>query len=169
MNILTDGEVTKRVNRWKLLMEEYNYKLVRIEGEKNIYADTISRIYSPLNKQLPSSSERNKIYSLLPSRKGKRQITPAFLYLIHQKLIHPGEKAMNILIKENFYLPNATKLIKEVVKNCLECQRNKQFLRYRNIVGGHIIASEPLEFVSSDILGPIKREHFKTTRHDKYF
>ncbi|KAG0420634.1 Retrovirus-related Pol polyprotein from transposon 17.6 [Dictyocoela roeselum] len=42
-NIISQGDLSKRVNRWKLILEEYNYELHYIRGENNSNADFLSR------------------------------------------------------------------------------------------------------------------------------
>lgn len=44
MNILNYGDITKRLNRWKLLLTEYNAKLVHKSTKDNIAADYLSRL-----------------------------------------------------------------------------------------------------------------------------
>ncbi|KAG0429205.1 Retrovirus-related Pol polyprotein from transposon, partial [Dictyocoela muelleri] len=42
-NIVTPGCLTKRMNRWKLTLQEYDHEIKHIEGKKNIEADLLSR------------------------------------------------------------------------------------------------------------------------------
>ncbi|KAG0423245.1 hypothetical protein DMUE_6162, partial [Dictyocoela muelleri] len=42
-NLMYDGELSKRAYRWKFLIEEYEYTLKHISGEKNKDADLLSR------------------------------------------------------------------------------------------------------------------------------
>ncbi|KAG0438433.1 Enzymatic polyprotein [Dictyocoela muelleri] len=42
-NLLHENDLSKRIQRWKMLLEEYEYELRHIE-EKNVIADTISRL-----------------------------------------------------------------------------------------------------------------------------
>lgn len=44
-NIIAQKGLTKRINRWKLLLEEYNYELRHIRTQDNTAADGLTRIY----------------------------------------------------------------------------------------------------------------------------
>ncbi|KAF9761438.1 Retrovirus-related Pol polyprotein from transposon 17.6 [Nosema granulosis] len=43
--IYESKKTTSRINRWKLLMNEFNYKKVHIKGEDNVIADHLSRCF----------------------------------------------------------------------------------------------------------------------------
>ncbi|KAG0441317.1 Retrovirus-related Pol polyprotein from transposon 17.6 [Dictyocoela muelleri] len=43
-NLLFNTDLSKRVQRWKILLEEFDYVIERIPGKNNEMADTISRI-----------------------------------------------------------------------------------------------------------------------------
>ncbi|KAG0420320.1 Retrovirus-related Pol polyprotein from transposon 17.6 [Dictyocoela roeselum] len=44
-NLLFNGDISRRINRWKLIMEEFNYELHHISGTKNTHADFLSRAF----------------------------------------------------------------------------------------------------------------------------
>ncbi|KAG0442517.1 Enzymatic polyprotein [Dictyocoela muelleri] len=44
-NILKQTSTCQRIQRWQLLLSEYNFKIQHISGKKNRDADLISRIY----------------------------------------------------------------------------------------------------------------------------
>ncbi|KAG0439400.1 Retrovirus-related Pol polyprotein from transposon opus [Dictyocoela muelleri] len=43
-NLIFDKDLSRRIQRWKMLLEEFNYEIRKIEGKKNILADTLLRI-----------------------------------------------------------------------------------------------------------------------------
>ncbi|KAG0419483.1 Retrovirus-related Pol polyprotein from transposon 17.6 [Dictyocoela roeselum] len=43
-NLIYQKDLTNRIQRWKLLLEEYSYEFKKIEGARNIIADSISRL-----------------------------------------------------------------------------------------------------------------------------
>lgn len=43
-NIIFDKELSRRIERLKALMQEYDYEIRKIKGKKNVLADTLSRI-----------------------------------------------------------------------------------------------------------------------------
>ena len=54
-NLLFQKDLSKRIERWKLLLSELSYKIIHIKGTYNFIADTISRIF-------PTSKVTNKFY-----------------------------------------------------------------------------------------------------------
>ncbi|KAG0437933.1 Retrovirus-related Pol polyprotein from transposon 17.6 [Dictyocoela muelleri] len=44
-NIVPHGNLTKRMNRWKLMLQEYDYEIRNIEGKRNKVADLLSRSF----------------------------------------------------------------------------------------------------------------------------
>ena len=54
-NLLFQKDLSKRIERWKLLLSELSYKIIHTKGTYNFIADTISRIF-------PTSKITNKFY-----------------------------------------------------------------------------------------------------------
>ncbi|KAG0440360.1 Gypsy retrotransposon integrase-like protein 1, partial [Dictyocoela muelleri] len=78
------------------------------------------------------------------------------------------QKAMNIIIKNNYYIPKAKEIVKQVIISCLSCQRLKRHKKTKVRNDMHILPENHNELVSSDILGPLKREHFKSNHSERY-
>ncbi len=65
-NSIPNKELSKRQQRWKLLMESYNYRIEHIDGESNVGADLISRLRALNSSNLeerPFSLDYNEIES----------------------------------------------------------------------------------------------------------
>ncbi|KAG0428897.1 Transposon Tf2-11 polyprotein [Dictyocoela muelleri] len=63
-NLLFKGPLTKRLNRMKLILKEYDYELKHIEGKNNNEADLLSR--GLCNIKIPKKSEDYRL--CLPER-----------------------------------------------------------------------------------------------------
>ncbi|KAG0438224.1 Transposon Tf2-11 polyprotein [Dictyocoela muelleri] len=166
-NILGIREVNRRVQRWKLLIEEINYELVKIPGNKNSAADNLSRIYMSIAKPYVKNIMHHK--DRIGRIENKRFISFNEISKLHLQLQHPGQKAFLSTIKSNFHHPKLQKIVQSITQSCQVCQRAKHFLSNKFLSNLKILSSEPLEYVSSDILGPLKREHFKSNINKKYF
>ncbi|KAG0435615.1 Retrovirus-related Pol polyprotein from transposon 17.6, partial [Dictyocoela muelleri] len=169
-NIIQNGDVSKRVNRWKLLMEEYNYKLLNIKGYHNKNADILSRLYETKKEIKDDKNNQGSINILTISNNSEdKRISVSQIASLHKLLMHPGQKSMFIILKRNHYVPKLRNMIKLVVNSCVPCQRLKHHKKEKSNHHLHIIAEKHNELVSSDILGPLKREHFKLNHSERYF
>lgn len=189
-NLIFLGDLTNRIQRWKLQLEEYDYSLEYKKGKENVLADTLSRLNlineNGLNKiktpvqiqenQLKQTSiqitKNEDIDNLLNCNNFqiKSEIDSLkFLKYMHEKLKHPGEKQMINTLKKSFKIKKFYSLVKNIVQSCNLCNlcKNRRS-NYGKVVGG-LIAKEPLEFISTDIFGPIKTNHFNTSREQEYF
>lgn len=63
---------SSRLQRWKLEIQEYNYSLNHINGDENIAADMVSRLYT-IQEANPLESE---------------------IKILHKELGHPGGKTL---------------------------------------------------------------------------
>ncbi|KAG0441763.1 Retrovirus-related Pol polyprotein from transposon opus [Dictyocoela muelleri] len=140
INIYTDNQdflfnnnLSKRIQRWKLLLEEFNYNLMRIPEKNNIMADAISRITTiqPLTnngywnmEKLRSiqnyhfnekhNSENNLKYNhnteMYFDIKEKIIIpndqAEHILTKLHHDLAHPGSRKLFYTIKKYIYIHN---------------------------------------------------------------
>lgn len=68
-NITFNGPLSKRVNRLKLLIEEFDYELKHIEGNKNSDADLLSRLFHITNHENQNKDYRpNLPTNILPDK-----------------------------------------------------------------------------------------------------
>ncbi|KAG0420161.1 Retrovirus-related Pol polyprotein from transposon [Dictyocoela roeselum] len=80
----------KRINRWKFLLEEYNYKIEYIKGKENILVDHLSR--NPSTPTENSNTQKNNLlqhikYNMDQIRKPDLLFTlPQFDQLGHEEL-----------------------------------------------------------------------------------
>lgn len=148
-NILNTKDLTNRLNRWRIILEEFDYELKHIKGEDNIIADVLSRLY-----KINEIGEDQNDYNIIKSE--------------HLRLIHPGVTSMYQTLRGRISKNIKEKIIK-VVSNCKDCIRCKN-TRHKY---GKLIKPFKIEnindCVSLDIKGPIKTLHFKTNIKEKYF
>jgi transposase InsO family protein len=92
--------------------------------------------------------------------KGKKLIyitdslVPELLEKFHNTFGHVGTKQMNLLISRNYYIENASKIIKEFVDRCATCAKNKtRFGKSLGQLSRIGPATKPLEIVSIDTVG----------------
>ena len=166
MNIIYSKGMTNRINRWKIILEEYNYEIKHISGVKNIVADQISRLYviKHHNIYLKTKSLR-KIENKLIIENNKEKIIEE----IHNQLIHPGINNLYCLLKDKFFIKNLKKIIIEITNKCVICSKNKVTKHKYGKLQNVFTVKNKNETVSLDLKGPIKTKHFNTQIKEKYF
>ncbi|KAG0435655.1 Transposon Tf2-9 polyprotein [Dictyocoela muelleri] len=186
-NLTFNGPLTKRIERWKLTLEEYDYELSHIDGKQNLYADTLSILC-----KLKCVNENNTDYRLKFPYKAVKDIKLHYctklsneskdnenavtedklkdlLKNIHENLIHPGINKMNWIVKHYFKISKTKKLINNICRECKKCNSEKEYRQMNGITINKPIISKINECVAIDIKVPIKSRHFKTTSKIKYF
>ncbi|KAG0420449.1 Transposon Tf2-11 polyprotein [Dictyocoela roeselum] len=188
-NLLHNKDLTTRVQRWKILLEELNFELKGIEGAKNVIADHLSRSFLMETNNL--GKDENKFHSILRNILGRmkhremmnekeqtpnmpkhgvsNEIIGEYLEVMHVLLGHPGFNKLYYTIKPYITSPNLKKSIKETCSKCLSCQTSKRRYNKYGVYGNPIISYKVFDYISSDILGPIKTKHFKNTHNGDYF
>ncbi|KAG0435299.1 hypothetical protein DMUE_4788, partial [Dictyocoela muelleri] len=171
------------VQRWKLLIEEYDYVLRHIYGNKNSEADTLSRYAHLIVAQdekrdllveLKSTLKNNS--DLLKNKDNKIHITNRnpketyeFLKLLHTELVHPGTKVLEQTLKKYFKINKLRKIISKICNECTECNKEKQFAAIKHVTFYSIGFSDNNDVVGLDIKGPIQLSNFKHNRKANEF
>ncbi|KAG0435690.1 Transposon Tf2-9 polyprotein, partial [Dictyocoela muelleri] len=195
-NLIFESSMSKRVQRWKLLLEEYNYEIRIIPGNKNVIADAISRItylQTPEDncywnceklKQLQKNNIenikkecRNWIYNekddVFTDVKNRiilnRNAIMTIMTKLHHDLAHPGSKKLYHTVKDYIYANNLKRIIDEITANCVKCQKNKENKFKYGKYAGFSYSQTPFKMISSDIFGPVKTSYFKTNSKYEYF
>lgn len=141
--------MTKKVQRWKLLLEEFNYELCRIKGLHNKTSDVISRlatinfnngnIYYTANEHLIDYTSQSEAdihdsccHHSIEKHKflldNKNQMIFAennkreILKKIHEDLSHPGSKRLYMTIYKYVTAKNLKREIELITASCHECQ-----------------------------------------------
>ncbi|KAG0420678.1 Transposon Tf2-8 polyprotein [Dictyocoela roeselum] len=182
-NLTFNGPLTKRIERWKLTLEEYNYELIHIEGQNNKHADAFSRLYQHTEKESNdkyrpffSSITINKLKSKLTDttsnnedREAARKKLKKEIEDIHKNLMHPGMIKMESLPKKYIKIPNTKPLIHQICQECHVCNFSKDYRRLFGSTVNKLSVTKTNECVALDIKGPIKIRHFKTNIKKKNF
>lgn len=135
-----------RIQRWKLLLEEFNIDLKHIKGTENNIADHLSRI-----------NTLNLANSTVKSQNIDNVIKEA-----HLKLSHPGETTLYYTLNKYYKDKDLKKKISNLVKNCEICLKCKKRNKGYGEIKGTLVTNELWKHISSDIYGPItEEENFK--------
>ncbi|KAG0420471.1 Transposon Ty3-G Gag-Pol polyprotein, partial [Dictyocoela roeselum] len=195
-NNLFDKELTKRQQRWKLLLQEFDYQLEHIKGRDNISVDTLSRndltprclnIASNTNcvNSIPVNEERSKKIPNLNSIEEFQKLTSEIKQLIsndtpsqfvtskikelHEHLTHSGYSKFKKTLSDVIDIRKIQRQIKNVCSFCRVCQFEKETHKRTPKVNYLTQIPELYEQIMIDIKGPIKCNHFKTGRKNNVF
>ncbi|KAG0441877.1 Transposon Tf2-6 polyprotein [Dictyocoela muelleri] len=195
MNLIPDKKLTSRIQRWKMLLQEFDITVKQIEGNKNFIADTLSRL-TVINEnslinvnweklrglQTIDVDIKNKIESkkLFINDKGFVTLKKQRIYIpndyrlefikeIHNQLLHPGIKKMYMTLNDYLNCKNLKKSEIKIINNCIPCQTTKCDSKIYGFSSGFLFSNKPFEFISSDIFGPLKSTHFKSDNENSYF
>ena len=189
LNSLGGSNLSRRQQRWKLLLSEYNIEIKHIKGKDNVYADALSRL-ARIHGTKPCSMEDFKkiivrdftVYTLPPKggagdlkiitiedrdvvhRNNRILINPnqnkELIQLAHEYLIHPGTRAMYNLFRKYFEVKDLKKICHDVASTCKECQTTKPNKPKAGKITGHLSQKEESNTIGIDVLGPLNTCHF---------
>lgn len=66
-NLTYDRPISRRVNRWKLLLEEYDYEIRHVNGSENNLADYLSKTSFCKTSSSSTKTLKNKLEFHLPT------------------------------------------------------------------------------------------------------
>ncbi|KAG0420748.1 Transposon Ty3-I Gag-Pol polyprotein [Dictyocoela roeselum] len=136
-NITAPGCLAKRMNRWKLILQEYDQEIKHIEGKRNFEADMLSRagifrignanedIYENLCPNLYPEI-LNQTASNSNMQVSNKNVTE-FLKNIHIKILHPGSNKMYLTVKRYINIKNLKLLCNKVTSTCTTCLTEKNY------------------------------------------
>ncbi|KAI5153692.1 hypothetical protein ENBRE01_3227, partial [Enteropsectra breve] len=146
---------SSRIERWKTLLCDYDYRLVYKAGEQNEGADILSR----------AELKAENIYKITTTDKIRNTKTlldeeESFKYLLkaHNDLSHPGTSSLYNTIKPHVSINNVKAKIKRLTEKCTICQTRKPYKTNYGEYMGKICTTKPFTDISSDVYGPIS-EH----------
>ncbi|WUR03048.1 DDI1-like protein [Vairimorpha necatrix] len=172
-------KISNRLERWKVLLNEFNFEIFSIDGMKNNIADHLSRCYIISQGKADKQKYDEKVRSyctyannsmgvkdLLKDNKQRIIISEnkakEFIKFIHEISEHCGEVIMYLNIKKHYWVHNIKRNITEVCHECRKClinkERNKK--KYSNV---KIYSEIIFETISTDIYGPFSLEEFEGT------
>ncbi|KAG0418029.1 Transposon Tf2-11 polyprotein, partial [Dictyocoela roeselum] len=176
-NNIYNGELTKRMARWKMLMEEFDYELNCIKGGKNCEADLLSRnlAINTITTHQTFREENKKTHpesnQILSTYKHQEEQHTAYSTLrdLHHRLGHPGHYILVKTLSNYINVQKYNKTIKEICLNCITCNQEKIFTQKYCHTNWATKISKVRETLCIDIKGPVKTSHYITTKNSTYF
>ena len=174
-NLFADGDVSKRLQRWKLLLSEYKIEMVFTKGKENIAADYLSRIN---NLETEPSQDKNSIIEEIKKRYncingGIILKTPEeeeeFINYSHIKLLHPGIKKHLHTIKSLVNIKNIKRKIARVNAKCRICNTSKHFKVEKIKTSGRYESNNLFEKIAIDLKGPIRSDKYQCNLSTNFF
>ena len=190
---------TKRYERWVTLLQEFNYKMEHASGQENAAADHLSRVALGKKKctqfvDLKELSKAQKDEEILKSADAQekyhkivvedtelfvdekeriyvpKELFKRFVETLHKKLGHPGPNKLYKTIWSYYCAPGLYSFIRNNVKRCYDCQKNKTNTNTYGKSAGNIIGENAFSWVCSDITGPFPSQEYHTSiDSDKFF
>ena len=167
---LNNSNISSKVLRWKMFLQEYDFKIEHIAGKDNIVADGLSRIMA--------QEEQQDILNLLREEEGEEcevddtldqsnlnpnlSVVPSEKYQLfkkaHNSIVgHHGlaRTIQNLMKIEPILWKGFRKDCAKFIKECPTCQKNSVI--QPNIVSEKFInhTYEPFERINIDTIGPI--------------
>ncbi|ORD96396.1 TF26 [Hepatospora eriocheir] len=184
------NDLSNRVNKWRILLSEYDYTLVYNKGTDNIVADGLSRLFliqetfvEILLLTVISSEQSNEG---LKNQNGFKQIKLKldimiyvteddkifipksleieFINKVHSLLGHLGPGSCVKTVNRFYYFKGMDKKFIETLQNCDFCQKFKHKSPKYGKVSIIKTPEMPFQIVSSDIYGPIEIARFPTSK-----
>jgi ribonuclease HI len=167
-NLLYSTELqSSRAQRWKLVLEDYQVKIMHIAGKDNQAADALSRCAHI--KTVPLIPSKEEIQALI---KRTGNLTDSGKYAIpaeqaqetvkklHLFLGHCGINTFIRTISNVLEIPKLRKLITNERKQCNNCQHHQIGKSNYGTLTGTLQESEPFKNLAADIIGPMPTEAF---------
>lgn len=170
-----------RLARWSIEISQYDYEIVYERGKANIEADRLSRNPIPttaaylldddpvitkindtnyqliINNQVPN--ECNVINNNLTYDGAcfvPQELRKEAMEHVHRDLGHLSTQKMLPHIKQRFKWPNIDKDVRNLVKKCLVCAKNKSRPSNQYGMFKSTIANKPFEIIQIDSVGGMK-------------
>jgi hypothetical protein len=140
---------SSKVLRWKLEVQNYDFKIMHIEGKRNVVADSFSRL-------CPSTIEALNALKLVPDlelTKKERSIISKVhnIYIGH----HGVDRTVQLLTERDCKMEGLRNKVNHFVRNCPLCQRMSELKV--PILAHRFVSStfEPMQRLAIDAIGPL--------------
>lgn len=176
-NLTFNGELTKRIERWKLTLEEYDYTLTHLNGNENKNVDLLSRL-------CPIIHQKNHYYKYLPElshdelkilrneydcdkkknsgtnegnkiKSGINNDVKAFVKRIHNYLVYPGVTKLKTTLRNYMHFLISAKSLKRSARSATYATPQKKTIT-NMVTTNKLPAFQPDECIAFDIKGLIK-------------
>ena len=141
---------SQKIMRWKLMVQEYDFIIEHIAGEKNVIADAFSRLV-----KMPQDNEIDLLLSRVRVKIPDAQYN--ILTRFHNTTVghHGVERTYNKLQAESHKWTNMREHVNTFVHQCPCCQKMSHV---KKVIQHHpfVIASyEPMKKIAVDTIGPL--------------
>ncbi|GFW74499.1 hypothetical protein TNCV_2413981 [Trichonephila clavipes] len=152
-------ELITRIVRWALQLEEFDYEIEHRAGSRMKHVDALSRYPVMMKQESEEFFERNGIlYKYLNGR--ELIVTPKAMQAELIKLIHENGHfsvgKTEEIVKQEFFIPNLTNVVKKVIVNCDPCILANKKTGKKEVFSNPISKeSIPLSTYHVDFIGPL--------------
>ncbi|MGL5706859.1 MAG: reverse transcriptase domain-containing protein [Aeromonas sp.] len=159
--LLTSKNLSSRLMRWSLLLQEYNMNIEYLKG-KNNYIDSVSRLVSEDDtKSVTSNIEIYEIgctkiikhpttQFILPPEEARNDILREY----HNITGHGGTRTMKYHIMRKYHWPGLNTQINKFCAGCSTCNAAKPPTKSRELIS--IKTTAPHETWHCDLVGPLE-------------
>ena len=159
-----------KIMRWKMMIQEYDFDIEHVAGEKNIIADAFSRLVEAkgLDNETICLLIRARVQNQSKKDRGFRLSDAQYTLLktqFHNEIVgHHGVDATVRMMKAKGYTPENFPQMRQAVMSfihrCACCQKADQ-RKPKNLSHPFVIGSyNPMEKVSIDTIGPFEKDKF---------
>lgn len=171
-NIFPGNYSNDRIQCWKWIIQEYDVIFEHVKGKENTAADFLSRMHLIKNEENSIQKKINKLLTIdgenkiLTYDKFNRVIIEnskidEIIRIFHEELGHVGPRRLWKTLKMYFAFSCSEKNLKNIIRKCKECQRNKNYQNNLGKLAGYIDAKKPFERICIDVYGPLTSDIFK--------
>jgi hypothetical protein len=158
-------ESSQKVRRWKLFLQDFNFKMEHVAGVDNPVADAFSRLCVNIN-EVPEYSRDIVLATLQTVKERDFKIPTAEYHKIGQvhnsRVGHLGVEATLDLLRANKDIWKHMRLhVKHFIKQCPICQANSDTKILTNIPPFTRASYEPMEVLNIDTIGPLPEDEHK--------
>ena len=166
------GSTIPKIVRWRLRLAEYEYSVEHVPGVDNVVADNLSRVLSMTRARGSTAISLDNASAASSEGAPATQPTPTppvddldeLVLQIHNSVVgHHGirrtEHALTVIRPDWQTFSRAKERVRSILQQCPICQKLKGSTE---VVGDsiwhHLVGSEPLRDVSSDVWGPFPED-----------
>ena len=142
---------SEKVRRWKLQIQDYNFHIEHIEGQKNVVADAMTRLVDDpndidrVNVMEAQTNIPHNIYRMI----GKCHNT---------RVGHHGvQRTLEKLHSMNFKVKHLPHFVKLFVKRCPACQKMSEIKPIIETIPFTTASTSPMTKINMDTIGPLPK------------
>lgn len=158
-------ESSQKVRRWKLFLQDFNFRMEHVAGTDNTIADAFSRLCS-ISSAADEETFDNRLF-LLETTESVRIPAPEYKKIskVHNSRVgHFGvEKTLDALREKNESWKHMRKHVRKFIQQCPICQVTSDKKLAVKVAPFTRAAYEPMEVLNIDAIGPLPEDESKNT------